>query len=159
MQIVVVGSIAQWPYIALCIKFLPKGEASVKKILILSLFAISASVFAQENLTPLSVVNARMDAYNHHDLDSFLKNYAEDIQVFTYPNIPLGNKGKSHLKSIFEPMFKEAKVSVKIIHQMTQGKYVINHEIVSYSGKDQKYISIYEVENNLIKSVQFIREW
>ncbi|HLT53160.1 MAG TPA: nuclear transport factor 2 family protein [Flavobacteriaceae bacterium] len=120
---------------------------------------ISASAFAKDNiLTPLSVVNSRMDSYNRHDLDSFLKNYSEDIQVFTYPNITLGNKGKSHLRSIFEPMFKEAKVSVKIIHQINQGKFVINHEVVSYGGNKQKYVSIYEVENGLIKTVQFIRE-
>lgn len=130
----------------------------MKKILVLSLLVISASIFAKENLTPASVVNSRMDAYNRHDLASFLNNYAEDVQVFTYPNIPLGNKGKSHLKSIFEPMFKEAKVSVKIIHQIAQGRYVINHEIVSYDGNEQKYVSIYEVENGLIKTVQFVRE-
>jgi hypothetical protein len=99
-----------------------------------------------------------MDAYNHHDLAEFLKNYAEDIQVFTYPNIPLGKKGKEHLKSIFAPMFKEGKVSVTVIHQIQQGKYVINHEVVSYDGNNQKYVSIYEVENGLIKTVQFVRE-
>lgn len=130
----------------------------MKNIVFLSLLVISASVFAKEDQTPISIVNSRMDAYNRHDLASFLNNYAEDIQVFTYPNIPLGDKGKNHLKSIFEPMFKEAKVNVKIIHQIVQGKYVINHEIVSYSGHEQKYVSIYEVENGLIKTVQFVRE-
>jgi hypothetical protein len=130
----------------------------LKNILVLSFLVFTASIFAQEKPTPTSVVNFRMDAYNRHDLVSFLNNYAEDVQVFTYPNIPLGNKGKNHLKNIFEPMFKEAKVSVKIIHQIAQGRYVINHEIVSYNGNEQKYVSIYEVENGLIKTVQFIRE-
>lgn len=130
----------------------------MKNIIAISFMLISASLFAQENPSPLSVVNSRMDAYNRHDLNSFLKNYAEDIQVFTYPNIPLGSQGKSHLKSIFEPMFKEAKVSVKVVHQIVQGRYVINHEIVSYGGNEKKYVSIYEVENGLIKTVQFIRE-
>jgi hypothetical protein len=130
----------------------------LKNFSVLSLLIICQSVFAQENKTPLAVVNSRMEAYNHQDLASFLKTYAEDIQIFTYPNIPLGKKGKDHLKGIFEPMFKEGKVSVKIVHQIQQGKYVINHEIVSYDGNDQKYVSIYEVENGLIKTVQFIRE-
>lgn len=130
----------------------------MKNIVVLSLLVISASIFAQETQTPVSVVNSRMDAYNRHDLTSFLNNYAEDVQVFTYPDIPLGNKGKVHLKSIFEPMFEEAKVSVKIIHQIAQGRHVINHEIVSYDGNEQKYVSIYEIENGLIKTVRFIRE-
>lgn len=130
----------------------------MKKLIALSFILFSGSIFAQENTNPLSVVNSRMDSYNRHDLTSFLNNYAEDVQIFTYPNIPLGNKGKGHLKSIFEPMFKEAKVSVKIIHQIVQGRHIINHEIVSYNGNEQKYVSIYEVENGLIKTVQFIRE-
>ena len=130
----------------------------MKKIIALTFIVFSASIFSQENTDPLSVVNSRMDSYNRHDLTAFLNNYAEDVQVFTYPNIPLGNKGKEHLKSIFEPMFKEAKVSVKIINQIVQGQHIINHEVVSYNGKDQKYVSIYEVENGLIRTVQFIRE-
>lgn len=131
----------------------------MKYIATLLFLLVSASAFTQDNIpTPLSVVNSRMDAYNRHDLSSFLKNYSEDIQVFTYPNIPLGSKGKAHLQSIFEPMFKEAKVKVKIISQISQGRYVINHEMVSYNDNEQKYVSIYEVENGLIKTVQFVRE-
>lgn len=130
----------------------------MKNLIAVVIFIVSSLAFAQQDVSPLSVVNARMEAYNRHDLTSFLQNYADDIQIFNYPNIPLGNKGKDHLKSIFEPIFKEAKISVKIIHQIVQGKYVINHEIVSYDGNDQKYVSIYEVENGRIKTVQFVRE-
>lgn len=108
--------------------------------------------------TALEVVNARMAAYNNHDLTSFLNTYSDSIQIFTYPNIPLGKPGKEHLAFIFEPMFKEKSVSVKIHSQITQGKYVINHETVTYDKSTQKYVSIYEVENGLIKSVQFLRE-
>jgi hypothetical protein len=99
-----------------------------------------------------------MKAYNEHDIEAFLRVYSEDIQIFTYPNIPLGQKGKEHLNKIFSPIFKEAKVSVVIHEQIVQGKYVINHEAVTYAGKEQKYVSIYEVEGGLINSVQFIRE-
>lgn len=130
----------------------------MKNLIAVVIFIVSSLAFAQQDVSPLSVVNARMEAYNRHDLTSFLQNYADDIQIFNYPNTPLGNKGKDHLKSIFEPIFKEAKISVKIIHQIVQGKYVINHEIVSYDGNDQKYVSIYEVENGRIKTVQFVRE-
>jgi hypothetical protein len=119
----------------------------------------STLVFSADNTArPLDVVNARMDAYNKHDIKTFLNTYSEDVQVFTYPNIPLGEKGKAHLKKIFGPMFKEGGVQVKIHHQIVQGKHVINHETVSYGGKDTKYVSIYEIEKGVIKSVQFVRE-
>ena len=101
---------------------------------------------------------ARLLVDNAHDLEAFLETYSEEIQVFTYPDVPLGNKGKAHLGSIFEPMFAEGKVSVRIVHQIVQGKHVVNHEIVSYDGKDETYVSIYEVEDGLIKTVRFVRE-
>jgi len=128
----------------------------MKKLVLFILISISLPVFSEA--TPLSIVNERMRAYNEHDIESFLKVYSEEIQVFTYPNKPLGEKGKEHLKNIFEPMFKEKNVSVVIHEQIAQGKYIINHETVTYAGKAQKYVSIYEVEGGLIKSVQFIRE-
>lgn len=118
-------------------------------------FAVSA---ANPSLSPLDVVNARMEAYNNHDIDAFIKVYSDDIQIYTYPNVAIGKKGKAHLRSIFEPMFSEGLVSVKIHEQISQGGYVINHETVTYAGKDTKYVSIYEVENGLITNVQFVRE-
>jgi hypothetical protein len=131
----------------------------MKIIILLAICFMTLGVMAQDKgVTPLSAVNARMTAYNNHDLQAFLKNYSKDIQVFTYPNVLLGNKGKAHLQSIFEPMFKARHVSVKIHQQITQGNYVINHETVTYNGKDQKYVSIYEVKEGLITSVQFVRE-
>ena len=88
--------------------------------------------------TPLEVVNKRMDAYNKHDLKAFLGTYSDDIQVYTYPDKQLGRKGKPHMRSIFEPMFKEAKVKVTIHHQIEQGKYVINEETVNYGDKETR---------------------
>lgn len=77
---------------------------------------------------------------------------------FKYPNKPLGAGGKDQLKGIFGPMFKEAKVSVVINEQITQGRNVINNETVTHPDETQKYVSIYEVEGEFIRSVQFIRE-
>lgn len=131
----------------------------MKKLFFILLAVVSINVQAADHpKAPLDVVNARMAAYNNHDLTSFLNTYSDSIQIFTYPNIPLGKPGKEHLAFIFEPMFKEKSVSVKIHSQITQGKYVINHETVTYDKSTQKYVSIYEVENGLIKSVQFLRE-
>jgi hypothetical protein len=60
---------------------------------------------------------------------------------------------------IFEPLFKDKLVSVKIHSQIEHGKYVVNQETVTRRGKLFHYVSIYEVENNLIKSVRFLREY
>jgi len=131
----------------------------MKFVVFLAVLFFTQGVFSEEKIAdPLAVVNARMDAYNNHDINAFLKLYSKNIQIFTFPNIALGPKGKDHLEGIFKSMFKEGKVNVKVHQQITQGKYVINHETVNYNGRDQKYVSIYEVENGLITSVQFVRE-
>ncbi|MFT5196314.1 MAG: hypothetical protein ACI9EW_003806 [Cellvibrionaceae bacterium] len=108
--------------------------------------------------SPLEIVNQRMAAHNNHDLVAFLALYSDDIQIYNYPNTAIGRKGKAHIKSIFEPLFSAATVSVEIHHQIEQGKYVINEETVTRQGKTFRYISVYEVMDGLILSVRFIRE-
>jgi metallo-beta-lactamase class B/metallo-beta-lactamase class B GIM len=112
----------------------------------------------EKNTKPIDIVNARMDAYNKHDIKAFLETYSEEIQIFDYPNTPIGKKGKAHIKMIFAPMFEEGNIQVIIHHQIEQGNYVINHETVTYGDKETKYVSIYEIKNGLIKSVRFVRE-
>lgn len=108
-------------------------------------------------MTPLEIVNNRMEAYNNHDLNSFLTLYSEDIEIYTYPDVLLG-KGKAHLKSIFEPMLNQKSVHVDIHHQIARDSYVINHETVSYGDNKVEYVSIYEVRDGLIQSVRFVRD-
>ena len=112
----------------------------------------------EKESSPLDVVNKRMDAYNKHDLDTFLSTYSDDIQVYTYPNARVGKKGKAHIRWIFEPLFKDAAVKVTIDQQIVQGRYVVNEETVEEKGKTKRYVSIYEVKDGLIKSVRFLRE-
>lgn len=112
----------------------------------------------QKDQSPLDIVNQRMTAHNNHDLDAFLSFYSEEIQIYNFPDRKIGRKGKAHLQSIFEPLFKAADVSVDIHTQIEQGRYVINEETVIRQGETFRYVSIYEVVDGLIKSVRFIRE-
>ena len=110
------------------------------------------------NLTPLEVVNKRMTYFNEHDYDKFIKLYNTNLEVYTYPDKMMG-KGSDRLASIFKTDFENKSVSVKIVNQMNNGPYVINHEIVTNNGKEVKYISIYKVEKGLISSVSFVRKF
>lgn len=107
--------------------------------------------------TPLEVVNARMAAHNGHNITQFMALYSDDIQVYDYPDIPLGKRGKAHIKSIFEPLFKAGVVKTTIKSQMVNDKYIVNRESVVSRGTTTEYISIYEVKNDLIQSVRFIK--
>jgi hypothetical protein len=108
-------------------------------------------------LTPLQIVNQRMGFFNEHNYDEFIKLYDRDVKVYTYPDKLLGT-GADRLGSIFKSDFEKKSISVQILNQITNGSYVINHEIVTNDGKDKKYVSIYEIKDGLITSVSFIRE-
>lgn len=123
-------------------------------LIVVPFMAISFPGYAK---TPLEVVNTRMEAHNNHDLEKFLETYSDDIQIYDYPNTPLGNGGKEHIRNIFSPLFKEKLVTTEIHHQIENGKYVVNHETVMREGKVTEYVSVYEVEDGLIQSVRFIK--
>lgn len=107
--------------------------------------------------TPLEVVNARMAAHNAHDMEKFLATYSDTIQVYDYPDVPLGSGGKDHMRSIFESVFENKSVKTTIRSQMANQNYVVIRESVVREGDVTEYISIYEVEDGLIQSVRFIK--
>lgn len=109
------------------------------------------------NLTPLEVVNKRMELYNLHNFVEFIQLYDDDVKIYTYPDKLLGT-GTDNIASIFEPKFASKSIQVEIVSQMSNGDYVINHEIVTENGSKTKYVSIYEVNDGLIKSVKFVRD-
>lgn len=122
--------------------------------LIVILLSIGFGFSQQQNskITPLDIVNKRMDYYNKHDFSEFIKLYANDVKIYTYPDKLLGT-GIGNLTSIFAPKFTAKSIKVKIVSQINNGNYVINHEVVTEKGLETKYVSIYEVKEGLIKSV------
>ncbi|MDC8003683.1 hypothetical protein POV27_06450 [Aureisphaera galaxeae] len=110
------------------------------------------------SLTPVEVVNKRMNYFNEHNYDAFIKLYNTNVEIYTYPDKLMG-RGSDRLASIFKSDFENKLVSVEIVNQMDNGPYVINHEIVTNDGEETKYISIYKVEKGLISSVSFVRDF
>lgn len=124
-------------------------------MLLLSVQFVSAQ---ESNNDALEIVNKRMKFYNQHNFKDFIKLYAEDVKIYTYPEKLLGT-GIENISSIFKSKFESKSIHVEIVSQMNNGKHVINHEIVTEKGMDTKYISIYEVNDGLISSVRFVRDY
>lgn len=122
---------------------------------------ISSIKNTQQNysdLTPIEVVNKRMNCFNEHNYGEFIKLYNTNVEIYTYPDKLMGT-GSDRLSFIFKSDFENKAVSVKVVNQMHNGPYVINHEIVTNDGKETKYISIYKVEKGLISNVSFVRDF
>ena len=56
------------------------------------------------NLTPIKVVHKRMDFYNQHNYEEFMKLYAAEVNAFTCPDKLLGT-GADTISSIFKSKF------------------------------------------------------
>jgi len=98
-----------------------------------------------------------MEFYNAHSFEKFIQLYDDEIEIYTYPDKLLGT-GTDNITSIFKPKFASKSIQVEIVSQMSNGNYVINHEIVTENDTKTKYVSIYEVEDGLIQSVKFVRD-
>ena len=133
----------------------------MKSPILITMFALIGYVGLSQtqkiNASPLDVVNQRMDFYNHHNFEKFIRLYSDSVKVYTYPDKFLAS-GKENLASIFKPKFSSKSIQVKIVTQIINGNYVINQEIVTENGMDTKYVSIYEVRDGLITSVRFVRD-
>jgi hypothetical protein len=108
-------------------------------------------------MSPLEVVNKRMSLYNAHDLEGFLAMYSPDIAIYNYPDTFFGS-GIDHMRGIFAPLFVPGGVRTEVLSQLVNDSYVINEEIVTYPDREVRYVSIYEVREEKIKSVRFIRD-
>ena len=129
-------------------------------IFIMFFLSLSFGIAQEQNVTPtpLEIVNKRMGFYNQHNFEGFIKLYADDVKIYTYPDKLLGT-GTENITSIFKPKFAAKSIQVKIVSQMNNGSHVINHEIVTEDGIETKYVSIYEVRDGLITSVRFVRDY
>ena len=109
--------------------------------LVLFFLSIGTGMAQEDNhlTTTLNVVNQPMDFYNQHNFADFIKLYAEDVKIYTYPDKLLGT-GTDNISLIFKPKFESESIQVEIISQMNNGSHVINHEIVTEDGFETKYI-------------------
>jgi hypothetical protein len=129
---------------------------SLLQVLVIAFLPLLAS--AQENVqTPLSVVNKRTKAMADHNFPDFMSTYAENVEIFVYPDKPLG-KGKEHIRKLFAPMFEQGDVEISVSLQLVSDSFVVSESITSFSDKSETTVAIYEVRNGLIQSVRFLRD-
>ncbi|SMF63177.1 hypothetical protein SAMN02745866_04075 [Alteromonadaceae bacterium Bs31] len=121
---------------------------------ILALIIICPSIFAGE-LTPREVVNKRVSAHNSHNLEEFLSTYSEDVRIGA-SDCDAFAKGKAHIKKVFFPLFKNGTVHLTVHSQMVNGPYVVNRETLIRNGQKREYVSVYEVRDGLIKSINIM---
>lgn len=126
------------------------------RIIFILLIFLCQQLHAEE-LSPQEVVNKRVKAHNAHNLDDFLSTYSEDIRIGA-SDCDAFAKGKPHIKKVFTPLFKDKAVHLTIHAQIVNGPYVVNRETLIRKGEKREYVSVYEVRNGLIKSINIMSD-
>lgn len=109
-------------------------------------------------VTPESLVQQQLNAYNLRNIDGFLEPYADSVELYFFPDRLIG-KGKAEMRNNYEMMFSQAKdLHCEVTKRMVQGNTVIDHETVTgMSPNLLKAVAIYKIENNKITKVYFIQ--
>lgn len=122
----------------------------------LLMFGLSAS---SQEITPESLAQAQLDAYNAGDLEAFLVPYSDTVKIYNFPKV-LNMKGKENMRMAYGNMFANMPdLHCTLVNRMVSGNTVIDHESVVFR-KDQPSVEVfamYKIANDKIVEVYFIR--
>lgn len=128
----------------------------MKYIFIILFFIVSTSTFSQ-TLSLEKVVQKQVEAYNNKDINAFLDTYSDTIKVYAYPNT-LQYEGKEKMRAIYSALFDEtSKLHCEIKKRIVLENKVIDEELVQFDELYSSCVAIYEIENNKITRVTFVR--
>jgi len=101
-----------------------------------------------------AVVQAQVEAYNARNLDAFLDTYANDAELFEWPD-KLIAAGRDQLRERYAARFAEPGLHAEILRRIVSGGLVIDHEKVRRMFPEGpgtlEAIAIYEVSNGKIR--------
>jgi imidazolonepropionase-like amidohydrolase len=107
--------------------------------------------------TPTALAQRQLNAYNVRNIEAFLEPYADDVEIYTYPD-KLENKGKAEMRKIYSDMFERTPdLHCELLSRIVQGNIVIDKERVQFGKNIIEAVAIYHIENNKIKKVYFIQ--
>jgi len=124
------------------------------RILITVLLVLALPVFGL-SVAPSteSVVQAQVDAYNARSIDAFVATYADDAELFEFPD-KLIAKGSAQLRERYAARFREEGLHAEIVKRIALGNTVVDHERVHRMFPEGSgvldAIAIYQVENGKI---------
>lgn len=104
----------------------------------------------------IDLAQAQLEGYNARDIEAFLKPYAEDVEVYTFPD-QLSYKGKEKMREGYTRMFANTPdLHCKLYSRTAHGNHVIDHEEVVKNGQTIYAVAIYEITNGKISKVYFL---
>jgi len=103
------------------------------------------------------IVQRHIKPFNKRELDEFANAFGTDVIVNRFPNDHMYS-GKNTLKENYRQFFKDnKKANIKVLNRMILKNRVIDEELVTINNMTIRQATIYEVGNNSIESMTFVR--
>lgn len=112
------------------------------------------------NESLIKPVRAQLEAYNAQDVDLFLAQYHEDVQVKTIDG-ELLMEGTGQMRERYTKLFAENPNNrAEVTERWVVGKHVFDQEVVT--GREGqmdpvRVVAVYLVEEGLIRTVTFVQ--
>jgi putative hydrolase of HD superfamily len=108
--------------------------------------------------SPLSVVQAQLDAYNAKDIEALLETYAPDAGQFTLHGELLA-KGHEQMRARFLARFTEPDLHAELVSRTVVGNIVTDAELITRNFPEGlgtlEMLCVYEVVNGRIQRASF----
>ncbi|SFB36249.1 hypothetical protein SAMN04515620_15124 [Collimonas sp. OK607] len=108
--------------------------------------------------SPLSIVQAQLDAYNAKDIDALLMTYATDAEQYLLHGEMLA-RGHEQMRARFLARFTEPDLHAALVSRTIMENVVIDHEIVTRNLPEGvgsvEMLCIYEIANGRIQKASF----
>lgn len=102
----------------------------------------------------------QLDAYNRQNIDEFLDVYSNEVIVMNFPGDEVVYKGKEKMRERYSMLFRDnPNQHAELLSRIVKGNIVIDHEYVTgrSGGQEIKAIAMYEMQDNKIQKVWFVR--
>lgn len=107
-----------------------------------------------------TIVQRQLNAYNSRNIEDFCSCFADDIEVFDFPETTPRLSGKEAFRILYKKMFENSPTLNAVVEKrIVFDNKVIDHEkVTGRQGSSYKeVIAIYEIEERIIKKVYFIQ--
>ena len=107
----------------------------------------------------VNVVQRQLEAYNAKNIDSFMKEWGQDAEIYQHPETLLA-KGHDEIRKRHLERFKEPDLFGKLISRTVYGNRVVDQEIVTRNFPEGKgtveVLCIYEIADLKITKAWFL---
>ena len=109
-------------------------------------------------MTPETIVQHQLDAYNRRDLDAFLAVYSDTVQVYRLPALEPALFGKAQLAEFYgSKRFTLPDLHAELLSRIVMGNKVIDHERIRGLGPQPvEAMAIYSIVAGKIERAWFL---